>query len=238
MIQAAVLRLDAPPSWGDETPPSFLNPAEWAVLGPRAVAKRRRDFCRGRLISKLLVANQLGGAVEDILVLPRSTGAPAAYNRERLALSIELSLSHTERFAAAALGPTGLALGIDVEQRIENASLIARDYFTDRELHLCQDGAEIWLATVIWTLKEAMLKILQTGLRDALQSVQVLEIQSDEDSNRGTAKVFIESRPEQEYRGWWRVIDSAVVGIVSSHEQGEPEFWICDNGLELKALSK
>ena len=164
-----------------------LHPREEAVLGPRSVDKRRKDFCRGRAVAKCLLAHVLNVNSKDLWVLPNSLGVPEAFHSETGSLPLSMSISHTQHLAAAAMLPLPARVGVDVEQEIHSPDGILRDFFTDQEQALCMrcmhNASYRMSATRIWSLKEAGLKVLGVGLRASAHTVQVQHINEHADAH-------------------------------------------------------
>jgi 4'-phosphopantetheinyl transferase EntD len=156
-------------------PASFLCPREAGLLGPRAVAKRRGDFHRGRFIAKqLLVSRFAGSGPLDHCVIPDDRGVPIARDGRGEARPVSLSITHTSGYAGAAIVDSPLQVGIDAERAIENRELITGNFFTEREQALVAGAAEpARVATLIWSAKEALTKAVGDGLRVPLLSIEV-----------------------------------------------------------------
>ncbi len=156
-----------------------LRPAEAALLGERAVAKRRDEFAAGRLAARAAAGALLGlDAASEALAVVRDAGS----GRPRLALhgrplaAVGVSISHADGWAAAAAcrQPVGLDL-VTVEPL---GTAFAAEAFAAGEL----DRWRAWLGDA-WGLpmataaafaaKEAALKWLGIGLTVPLRSLVV-----------------------------------------------------------------
>jgi 4'-phosphopantetheinyl transferase EntD len=148
-------------------PGEVLTPEEQALLGPRAVRKRRDDLLRGRLVAKRLLCALLPGCTPlELSVLPDEAGAPVVW-REGRRLAWSLSISHTGGIAAAAAVEHPGAVGIDVERVIESPRLIAEDYLTADERHLA--GADGALGvTRVWCVRGLQTAVRSIGLVSAV----------------------------------------------------------------------
>jgi len=199
----------------DLDPASVLTGPEAGLLGPRAVPKRHNDFLRGRWIGKKLLGSVVPGAgLHDLRILPDDRGVPCPFCADR-PLAYSLSLSHTDGFAAAAIAPLPGLVGIDVERPIAEPSLVAQDYFTDRErsfLNPAGDGANR-VATVIWSAKEAASKALGEGLRLSLLAMEVGDPGSLEPSRWHLLRMSIAGHPPLSLWSWHE--QGAVVTVAS-----------------------
>ena len=163
---------------GDE----WLSPAERTVAAALRWPKRRSDWRLGRWVAKRAVIACVAaeqGAVEpsDVEILARADGAPVAWMLGGApAAGVSASISHSDGvgFAAAVAGDT--ALGCDVERIRPRSGRFVEDYFTAAEREQvarapADDRPAV--ATLIWSAKEAALKVLREGLRLDTRSVAV-----------------------------------------------------------------
>jgi phosphopantetheinyl transferase len=143
---------------------SALSPAEAALF--RTFAPRRaEEWLAGRLVAKRLVRRLLGQSVRlrAIEILPDAVGAPRL--RPCGGPIPTVSISHTARYAAAAVAGTGL-VGVDVECVQMREPALARYFLCEAERPLlARDfGDEAVTLTALWALKEATLKAFRVGL--------------------------------------------------------------------------
>ena len=199
--------------------PNLLHPRERSVLSPRAVAKRRDDFLRGRYTARSLLARALSLETEALAVIPDHEGVPWAEHDTLGRLPVSLSLSHTHEVAAAAIVDLPFRVGIDVEQPIASPDSIVADYFERCEAALCDlEGSERSVrAATIWALKEAGLKSLGTGLRLPTSAIVVRAIDDQLDAS-GWSRVEMElgstaPEPHDALRGWIRRHQEVMVAL-------------------------
>ena len=146
-----------------------LSPEECARMGAFAHPDRRQAFGLGRMAAHALVARHLGEG-HRIEVAP--DGALSAGGRA-------LSLAHTGRgegaMAVAALAHGGGRVGVDLERIApRRPDLWQRLLHPDeRDLLDALGGPTDAAQTLLWTLKEAVLKAERTGLRAGLRSVRL-----------------------------------------------------------------
>ena len=150
--------------------PGLLGPREAAFLATLEFPVRRRKWLLGRAAAKRLVRNLLGPQAPPeaaITVLNRSSGEPYVV-LESGSWERSISLSHRSEigFAAAPAAP-GWHIGADVETIEPRDRALVRQFFTDQEARLVADagGDADALLAVIWSAKEAVLKLLGLGLR-------------------------------------------------------------------------
>lgn len=161
--------------------PSFFSPLELEKLAGLLVPKRRTEWLHGRRVAKQLLCNCFpllaGNDPTKISVLNAPSGAPYFADANGMALPLALSLSHRAGWAACAITDhPDLSLGIDLECIEPRADSFVDTFFTDDEIaftgSLNGKQRDLWI-TLVWSLKEAVLKALGQGLRLDTRAVQV-----------------------------------------------------------------
>ena len=88
-----------------------------------------------------------------------------------------VSLSHSSGHAALAIAPPGVKLGVDLEfTRPRDVASLARLAFSSREranMELLSDSEQVRHFYTLWTLKEALAKVLQIDLLKALGGYEI-----------------------------------------------------------------
>jgi 4'-phosphopantetheinyl transferase len=123
-------------------------------------------------------------------------GAPG--DGERLGIDLELVEPRTERFVDDYLTPA------------EQKWVRSRSRNDDR------DAA----ANLVWSAKEAALKVLQVGLRADTRTIEVTVHDGDATDTAGWAPLTMVGRGER-FHGWWRR-DGAFVLTIASRSPVEP----------------
>jgi phosphopantetheine--protein transferase-like protein len=167
--------------------------------------KRAREWLAGRLALKncvqRLVANgeQAAPLTRSIRIVQDELGKPIAELTDNPGTTIgDISLSHSNGLAMAVASASGsfVGLGIDVEKVEERSDSWAHDYFTEDEIRVADESGNRMLAlTGMWSLKEAFLKALGTGLRFDLKEVRVAAV---DDMGRATLELGTEARQHLE----------------------------------------
>ncbi len=161
--------------------PSFLSPPEIQKLAGLLVPKRRNEWLHGRRIAKQLLFKRFpqiaSSDPSQISVLNTSSGAPYFADANGMALPLALSFSHRAGWAACAVADQpGLSIGIDLECIEPRADSFMETFFTVEEIAFARsvNGKQrnLWI-TLVWSLKEAVLKALGQGLRLDTRTVQV-----------------------------------------------------------------
>jgi len=160
----------------------WLSPAEHAVLAGFRFPKRRDEWLLGRYAAKALLRS-----LPEYRALPPQAvevrndpqGAPGFVLPDGLAPTGCLSLSHSGPYALAALVRLpDLRPGADLEKVEPRSEAFVEDYLTpcEREMvHAAPPEERAFVATLVWSMKEAMLKALGVGLRLDTRRVEVAE---------------------------------------------------------------
>ena len=174
------------------------------ILRYKFTADRNRTVW-AELLARSIIAKKMSRPIEEIQIGRDENGKPYVLNS-----ALQVSLSHSENWAACSVGE--VASGIDVEEDSRDELALAEIFFTTREYHqLCKlNGrarSEKFLS--IWTLKESFAK-LTGGKLDAVLRVESVEILSGRNSIFG--KNFF--------------VDRAVVGVCTEYS-ALPENFTC-----------
>jgi phosphopantetheine--protein transferase-like protein len=111
----------------------------------------------------------------------------------------DASLSHSNGLAIAEVTEPRLfeGLGVDIEKIEERSEEWMNDYFSEREIELAGDTKDrARRLTEIWSLKEAALKAMGTGLRFDLKDIVVTDIDTS-----GRASLVLENEAAQHFEG-------------------------------------
>ena len=156
-----------------------LTPGELCRQAGFGDADRRAHFALGRLALRRAAAEQTGRAPDAVAVTVGADGAPEVDG-------VHASISHggagadAVGFAAVA----GRPVGVDVEpiraRRPDLWRRILRDH--ERATLDAAGGPSDRAHTLLWSIKEAVLKGQRTGLRAGARSVRVLPFAADRDA--------------------------------------------------------
>ena len=146
----------------------LLSADEHARMAGFASAERRLGFALGRTAARTLLAERLGGHAAQVRLSVAADGAPEAPGAA-------ISIAHTGKddaavgVAAVAGGP----VGIDVERVAPRQPDLWRRILAPAEHGLLErlGGPTDAVQTLLWALKESVLKGQRTGFRAAAQSV-------------------------------------------------------------------
>ena len=157
------LTLGADPVWMR----SFLHPEEQAIFAGLEQEKRRFDWLAGRLAGKHLVCHTLRRLMGQEIApatfallsagqVPRLEHLPE--KAAQVLASRHLSLSHTDGRAVAGMAP--FPVGVDMEKRRPILKEAVGRAFSVREQAMVAPEDLI----ALWTAKEAVMKVLGSGL--------------------------------------------------------------------------
>lgn len=154
---------------------ALLSSDERARMAGFASAERRLGFALGRTAARSLLAEALGLPAAEVPLTVGGDGAPRSPGRR-------VSIAHTGRgpravaVAAVAAGP----VGIDVERVAPRRPDLWRRILAPDEHGVLEalGGPTDETQTLLWALKESVLKGQRTGFRAAAQSV-VLTLGAD-----------------------------------------------------------
>jgi len=163
----------------------WLSPHEREHLASIRYTKRRDEYVTRRWTTKQAVATVLDidrtpSALARIEVRHRESGAPYVQLDGAMA-DIDVSMSDRAGWAVCLVGPPGVravgTLGIDLEIVEPRTDGFIADFFTAAEREhvraLIDPERRHEAANLIWSAKEAALKVQQVGLRVDTRTVEV-----------------------------------------------------------------
>lgn len=164
----------------DEDPEPWLTRHELGELAARGTDRRVRDRVAGRVAAKRALALLTGADPLDIRIATAASGEPIATVPSHP--TARVSLSHRSGRAVAVAVDAGY-VGIDIERVEERPESFSQMWFDADEQRLTAGNPE--LLTVAWAVKEAILKLVGTGMACSPHDVKVRSV------GPGTAAVQI-----------------------------------------------
>lgn len=163
------------PDTGGAAPVDVLTDEERVRLASFAYADRRLGFALGRTAARLLLAERLGCDPRAVPLALADGGAPLVEGHP-----LYVSISHAgrgpETLAAAAVAERPVGLDIEwirpLHPNLYRRILAPDEYALLDALPLGHDEAQ----ALLWSLKEAVLKGLQTGFRRSALSVHLADV--------------------------------------------------------------
>lgn len=194
----------------------WLSPVERVRLTRLRYTKPRTEYLLRRWAAKRAVAEALALSAEPanlgcIELLNHASGAPYV-QVDGSPAGVDVSLTDRAGWAVVLVGEPGSAaggtIGVDLELVEPRSSGFVADFLTGAEqAYVASRGAcgqPGWdeAANLLWSAKEAVLKVRRTGLRADTRSVDVrVEHDASED---GWAAMEVVAAEGTAYPGWWR----------------------------------
>lgn len=164
---------------------AFLHKSEQERYETFVYTARKHNFLLGRYAAKkaLLKFLDITKIEKDFAISNGVTGAPY-FN----ALPLNISIAHSYDKGVAIVGQAEHPFGIDIEASTQQ-SLETLDVFSRRELNLFTAGYrdELEKLTILWSSKEALVKLLKIGLTVPLE---ILELDDIVDTQKGYLEVY------------------------------------------------
>ncbi|WP_426479151.1 4'-phosphopantetheinyl transferase family protein [Chryseobacterium sp. CBSDS_008] len=152
----------------------FLHPNELSVFDSFEVKERQYSFLQGRYAAKKALANLKNYfLLKNILIEKGIFYQPIVKNI--LFQNINISISHSDRFAAALAFPEDLVAGIDIELIDDEKDWCAIFQWNDCEKEWIKEFNKI--EVVMWCSKEALAKALKTGFTAALDIFEISHVE-------------------------------------------------------------
>lgn len=161
----------------------IAGPAEAAAGARYRHPDRHRQWLLGRAAAKLLLWRQrreLGlteARPQAIRILRAPAGWPRPLDAAGRPLPISLSIAHCAGAALCAVAPAAAGrLGADIEPAARRSRAFIRTWFSaaeQRQLAALAEPERARRATLLWCIKEAVLKAERTGLHADTRSVAV-----------------------------------------------------------------
>jgi len=207
---------------------AYLTPYELERLSMLRFPKRRAEWLHGRWTMKYLLRHSAGeyAALSATLVQLKNEPEGMPYLEkmpEAKRLAVPISISHREHRAFCALTTArSIRVGVDLELVEPRPPSFLQDFFTAQEYAsgLALSGLErdVWF-TLLWSLKESVLKAVGKGLRLDTRSVEIKQVEdlpgALHESGWRQAFVVFEMHEAVQWRLWWRYQDHFVYTIAA-----------------------
>ncbi len=189
-----------------------LNAHERSYFDTLQYEKRIRSFLIGRFTAKQAVAALTGeNRVASITIQSGVFTQPIVVPNNR---NIQVSITHCDNFGAALAFPDVHPMGIDIErislhkQNVLEQQLTATEIKKIKSLTISYDFG----LTLLWTVKEALSKVLKTGLMTPFEVYEISEIELHDNYITCKYKNFAQYRAMSFYTG------NYVCSIVMPHK--------------------
>ena len=219
---------------GEHDAPSsneWLSPHERAHLASIRFTKRRDEYVTRRWTTKQAIATVLDierspQALSRIEIRHRESGAPYV-QLDGAKADVDVSMSDRSGWAVCLVGPPGTmasgTVGVDLEVVEPRTARFVADYFTPAErayVGTLPSDRHDEAANLIWSAKEAALKVQQVGLRVDTRTVEV-DITGDHRVDGWSAMTV--TGHESQMPGWWRRCGVFLLTIAFSQPADPPQ---------------
>jgi len=153
----------------ETVPLDFLSPAEMDKYASFKFPRRRNSYLLGKLAAKLAIAG-MEDELDEIVIDHGILCQPLVNGSDR-----KITITHSDFIGAAIFYDPRLMVGIDIEAVVQKTEGALKKVTTqDEEAIVIQCGAEYGAGlTMLWTVKEAMSKVIQTGFTVAPEMFEV-----------------------------------------------------------------
>ena len=146
----------------NQLPPAdeVLSEREQAFYTTLKLPKRRTEWLGGRVALKKVVGSLVRLPIRKIEILPQEDSGKPQLLLSGEKSTLPFTITHSHGYAVAAVAPTAKYIGIDLEKVAHRIDAWKQDFFHPTELTAETDE----FLTTLWTQKEAVVKLLGTGL--------------------------------------------------------------------------
>ena len=238
--------LGSDPEWLERNAADFLSSQELVRLAELRFPKRRREWLLGRFGAKNLLlgaSQQTGWHVPGVFsVLNQPNGVPFYAREDGHPLPWLLSISHRDGWAFCALSSDcETKIGVDIERIEPRPDAFLSDYFTEEEQGYARGldatTRTVWM-TAAWSMKEAVLKVMGTGLRVDTRRVELLfdGIFDPAPADWHVVPMHLLGLGEDSFYVFWQRKGEYVLSLACAAKWGET-IWI-DVGKKSKVIQK
>lgn len=153
----------------------FLHPSEQKYYQTLAHHKRQYSYLLGRYCAKqALLMEPFNINPSDCAILPGVFGQPVVIS---WLSNVQVCIAHCDSLGIALAYPEAHPIGVDIEKiDIKNTPVI-KEQMTRTELTRLAHALnnETFAATLLWTAKEALSKIMRTGLMTPFSVLEISE---------------------------------------------------------------
>jgi 4'-phosphopantetheinyl transferase len=212
----------------------WLSPREAAWIAGMRFPKRRNEFRLGRWTAKRALASYLGrdgSSLRSIEIDRAPDGAPAPLVDGRPAPAYVTMTDRADQ-AVCLVGPSGQAIGCDLELVEPRSDAFVADFLTPAEQALvavARGEARDLIANLVWCAKESALKVLRTGLRRDTRGVEVSFPEGPGAS--GWAPLRVRTAEGATFPGWWQRFGAFVLAVAAASAFSPPRPLVDPPGL-------
>jgi len=172
--------------------------------------KRKKEYLTGRYMAKSVAAEYLNEPnLGEIEIENGVFNQPyVKYNGSDIP---GVSLSHSNEWSVAVSFPEGHPMGVDIEKLNQQQIHVIKNQLTENEIKYIKQNNldELEAYFLIWTMKEALSKVLKCGLTTPFS---VLEIDKPSFQANWTAQCYFKNFGQYKCHSW--IIDKYALSIV------------------------
>lgn len=154
----------------------LLHPEELEYYNSLRFDRRKHSYLLGRVTAKKAIGAM--ALYEDLTRIAITAGIfQFPIVQHSVTRNLQVCITHCDNLGIALAYPEAHPLGVDIEKTNKVNTDVIKEQFTSEEARLLTTVSlpETVTTTMLWTMKEALSKILKTGLT---MDMKVLEIQS------------------------------------------------------------
>ena len=188
---------------------AVLHPGELVYFNELEFDRRKRSYLIGRYAAKQAIANLVQKEnLQNILIQQGIFNQPVV--RCEMHQNIQVSITHCEEFGAAIAFPEAHPMGIDLQEINERRREVIESQVSEPEKEIIGKLSHPYdtILTLFWTAKEALSKVLKTGMMTPFTLFEMNVIEVRDDCFIGYFKNFAQ------YKTLSFVIDKHVCSIV------------------------
>lgn len=168
----------------------YLHAQELKYYKKLEFEKRIRSFLLGRFAAKQAVGALIGEEdLKNILIQSGVFTQPIVLSKKQ---NIQVSITHCDDFGTALAFPEAHPMGIDLEKISPDKREVLERQITNAErerVKACSFSYDAGL-TLLWTAKEAISKVLKTGLMTPFEIFEISKIEIHDNYVMGYFKNF------------------------------------------------
>lgn len=160
---------------------SCLHPLELNYYNNLKFEKRKKEYLLGRYSAKMALSvlsreNQL-----DSILIEQGVFKQPIVSGSAMLQNLEVTITHCDGLAAAVAFPQAYPLGIDIERVSPDKIKVIEREMTEEEKKILKvlPMSEAASLTSFWTAKEALSKVLKTGLTTPFYIFEIAQVEED-----------------------------------------------------------
>ncbi|ASJ54826.1 phosphopantetheinyl transferase [Brevibacillus formosus] len=156
----------------------FLHPKEFEYYFQLEFERRVKSYLTGRYVAKRAVSFLTGEDSLDRICIEQGILHQPVVNLPNTA-NVQVSITHCDDLAAAIAFSEELPMGIDMERISVDRNKVLETQMTVKESSLlsCLPYSYETTLTLFWTVKEALSKILKTGLTTSFHIYEISQVE-------------------------------------------------------------